>query len=255
MSNYAFLAKHLLMTEMLGADHEDCTGGVLTWCGGLRAGLWDPSKIEDPEAFVKELKAKAADRRKKLTDVVVLLPPQELEHRRFVELAEALYVYGLPRATGMNRSGPELVQVLDKPLPPTAKFEVREAKIDAPEVSFMFDLAGHSDDRPDSPAWRDDELVMERSQMFTAWEGEIPAGMLAVTQGELAGRISLCWVQPQFRGHGVGRTLIAKAVEHAGNNGIMLLSAWTHREGTLRYYMNKLGFVDQLIAAYFFREP
>ena len=254
MANYAFLAKHLLMTEMLAPEHEECPGGVLAWCNGLRAGLWDPSKIEDTEACVKDLLAKAAGRHKAFTDLVVLLPPQELENPRFIELSEALYIYGLPRVTGINRSGPDLVQVLDKPLPPTGKFTVQSANLDSPEVSLMFDQAGDSDDRPDSPAWRDDDLVMERSEIFTAWQDDTPAGVLAVTRGELAARISLCWVQPQFRGHGVGRALIAQAVEYAGGQGIMLLCVWTHREGTLRYYMNKLGFVDQLTAAYFMRE-
>lgn len=255
LANYAFLAKHLLMTEMLAPELEDCTGGVLAWCGNLRVGIWDPGKIDKPEAFVKELLRKAAERQQQLADVVVLLPPQEQDDQRFQELAEALYVYGLPRALGWNHSGPDLVQVMDKPLPATGKFAVKPAQLDSPEICEMFDSAGDSADRPDSPAWRNDELVMERSQLFSAWQGGIPAGMLALTRGELAARISLCWVQPQFRGHGVGRELIAQAVEYAGGQGVMLLCAWTHREGTLRYYMNKLGFVDQLAAAYFFTEP
>jgi GNAT superfamily N-acetyltransferase len=255
LANYAFLAKHLLMTEMLAPELEDCTGGVLAWCDGLRAGLWDPSKITNAEEFVKGLLRQAAERRKQLADVVVLLPPEEQHDPRFNELCDALFVYGLPRATGLNHAGPELVQVLDKPLPATGKFTVKPAKLDSPEVSAMFDLAGDSADRPDSPAWRDDDLVMDRSQIFVAWQGETPAGMLAVTTGELAARISLCWVETQFRGHGVGRELIAQAVDYAGGQGVMLLCAWTHREGTLRYYMNKLGFVDQLAAAYFFSEP
>jgi GNAT superfamily N-acetyltransferase len=254
LANYSFLAKHLLMTEMLAPELEDCPGGVLAWCDGLRAGLWDPGKINNPEVFVKGLLRKAAERQKQLTDVVVVLPPQEQDDQQFLDLAEALFVYGLPRMTGMNHSGPELVQVLDKPLPGAGKFQVKPATLDSPEVSLMFETAGDSADRPDSPAWRNDELVMERSQIFLAWQGDTPAGMIAVTRSELAARISLCWVQPQFRGHGVGREMIAQAVDYAGGQGVMLLCVWTHREGTLRYYMNKLGFVDQLSAAYFFSE-
>jgi ribosomal protein S18 acetylase RimI-like enzyme len=100
------------------------------------------------------------------------------------------------------------------------------ALTDSPD-SFASNLADEAS-RPDD-AWRAWAARTESSTSFLAMDGEEPCGMVAVLRSdEISGHADLIsmWVDPAYRGRGVGRSLVAFVVEWCINHDVSELHLW-----------------------------
>jgi ribosomal protein S18 acetylase RimI-like enzyme len=73
-------------------------------------------------------------------------------------------------------------------------------------------------------AWRQ-QLTIEPSLLATAWvrvaeRAGVPVGFIAVDDGAGGCEIIHLWVVPAAMGQGVGRALVAAALEHAGERAL-----------------------------------
>jgi hypothetical protein len=105
-SNLSFLARQLLRTELSGRP-EEIAGGSLFWGEELWAGVWQPEALGDAERFILDTQRAAAAAGRPWAGVVAVTPPQLAGEPAVAALEEALYVYGFPRAQGLEHGGPD----------------------------------------------------------------------------------------------------------------------------------------------------
>ncbi|MCH7472337.1 GNAT family N-acetyltransferase, partial [bacterium] len=193
---------------------------------------------------------------------VLLVKPEEEESPAISDLSEAMYVYGYPLVQGLGQGGPEMVQVLGKQQRGEAAREIEVASVDSADEGFvrLWDSALSSDDGLVGKAALVKETAPDAStlspvheRLLAKLDGE-PAGVLALHCGELIGRVLLLWVEPDLRGRGAGIALLDQACALSEQKNHILLCAWTHRDGMLRYFLGKRGFEHRLNALYFLKE-
>ena len=251
-ANLAFLARQLVLTELPGEEVDTLPGGCLVQGQQLWAGLWAPSQIEDAEALIKQAQAAAQKRSTTLGGIVAVTTPADEKSPVVQELSEALYIYGYPRAQGLSSGAPELIQVQPAMQHPAA-YELATAAWQDEAVQQMYQAAAAEADQLAGLHWWA-QAARDGLDVVLAMQHQAPVGMVASLPGELFSRLVLLWVKPEARGAGIGRALAAAVGTDAALKGRMLTTAWTHRDGKLRYYFNKLGYDDQLVALVFIAE-
>ncbi|GEM_PF-2745705 len=254
-ANLGFLARQLLLTELRG-EAEDIDGGMLVSGAELWAGIWQPAEMGNFEIFIQSLQRTAQQRGLPLRGLVLLVPPARDDTELIAELAETLYVYELPQRRGLPAGGPDAVQVLSGPLDcaNVAGFSTEWVSpadegftaIAAPAIKAVEQL---------SAPWNTPraEWLSGADCCIASVSGQ-PVGIAALHSSEVASRISLLWVVPEARGAGLGRVILAEACRRAADRGRLLCSVWSYRAGTLRFYLSKQGFAEQLSALYFVAE-
>lgn len=254
-ANLGFLARQLLLTELRG-EAEDIDGGILVSGSELWAGIWQPEELGNFEIFIQSLQRTVQQRGLPLGGLVLLVPPAQDSTELISELAEALYVYGLPQCRGLPEGGPDAVQVLSGPLESavvqgfttewTSAADERFAAIALPAIKVSEQL---------SAPWNTPRADwLNGTDCCIASVSGKPVGIVALHSSEVASRISLLWVVPEARGAGLGRVILAEACRRAADRGQLLCSVWSYRAGTLRFYLSKQGFAEQLSALYFIAE-
>jgi ribosomal protein S18 acetylase RimI-like enzyme len=253
--NVGFLGRQLVLTELPGGETVELEGGCLVKSGELWAGLWLLDALGDPERFIKRVQAEAASCGKRWAGTVALIPPGAEGSPLVKELSEALFVYGYPEARGRSGGGPDVVQILGKPPAPPSHEEIQLAQADGhdPQVQEFLRQATSSPEMIVGPAWATQDALSRLPRFLVAFTDDTPAGVIGVYDGPggVIGRVVLLWVDPAHRGQGLGRTLIGETAAHSARQEQVLLSAWCPRDGTLRYYLQQLGFEDQLTALYY----
>ncbi len=248
------VSRHLIRTELAG-DIEETTGGCLVWGDTLWVGLWDLMAIEDPEKFILYVQEQAKARDTNWLGVVLLLSPGEESSPSIVEFSDALYVYGLTKRAGLGSGAPDMVQVLGKPakvMLPSGLEIVTSNGLDA--VQELLSQATLEDDSLAAPWHVQQAPWLEECAVISAVLDGQSVGALLIRESDLASRVVLLWVAPDNRSQGIGGALVVRCTELAESKGRMLNTAWTYREGKLRYYFGKLGFQEQLCAHYFLAE-
>jgi len=243
-ANLGFLARQLLGTELAGRV-EPIPGGSLHWGDQLWAGIWQPEALGDAERFIHDTQAAAAAAGVPWAGTVVVTLPQLEGDAAVAGLAEALYVYGYPRAQGPALGGPDAVAVLTGAPPASSPdgVSIGESTLDA--CQRLVDAALEPVEQLTAP-WRRHPGWLTGCQLLAVTADGEPAGLAAVYHSEVASRIMLLWVDPEARGRGLGQALLAGAAATAQQAGRMLVSCWVHRDGRLRYYLARHGFADQL---------
>ena len=250
-TNTGFLAKQLLLTELDG-EVVDYVGGSLVMCDlGIWAGIWEPLAIPDPEEYITDLMAKAEEYGSELAGVVMLIPGAMEQEEKVVQLAEALFVYGYTQPEG-DVAPPDMIQVCAKPPKPE----------DDVFIEFRYITGGHRIML---------DAIEEAEQMYSNWNAENadlfitadtillqedrePIGIMMLTESDLALRVIMLWIKEEFRNKGYGKTVLADLINSGVSSSKLLLSAWTHRTGRMRYFFQKCGFEEQLRALYFLPE-
>lgn len=256
-ANFAFLARQLLQTELRGQAWTDRAGGAYAAGERLWAALWDPAASGDPEKFVQETEAKAKELGLPFAGLIVLTSPAAESDPALTALEEALYVYGYPRRQGLGLAGPDMVQVLAKPPfhKPLPGLEIGPAEAQNEQVIAMLQEAWAEKDGLGGPGWSAvEELQGDGIAHLLARRGGTAVGVVSLNGVGVTGRIVLAWVKPEARGAGIGKHLLAAAAKHSTDGGQLVLSAWTHRDGRLRYYFAQEGYADQLRVVYFYPE-
>lgn len=243
-TNLGFLARQLLQTELAGRP-EEIAGGCLFWGEQLWAGVWQLDELGDAEAFIHDTQRTAAEAGTAWGGVVVVTPPQLEGEPAVSALEEALYVYGFPRAQGLQLGGPDSVMIAAG-TPHSAGPDGLEIVEAAPaQLEPLLGAALAPAEQLTAP-WRRNSGWLDRCRLLAAQLNGQPAGLVAVYAGEVAGRVVLLWVDEDARGQGLGQALLSHAVADAAQAGRVLLSCWVHRDGRLRYYLARHGFADQL---------
>jgi GNAT superfamily N-acetyltransferase len=242
--NLGFLARQLLGTELAGRV-EAISGGSLHWGEQLWAGIWQPEELGDAERFVQDTQAAAEAAGVPWAGSMIVTLPQLESDPAIAALAEALYVYGYPRAQGLVQGGPDAVMVMTDARPQAAVPGVEIAESTPDACQRLADEALAAAEQLTAP-WRRYDGWLDGCQLLAAATDGEPLGLVAVYHGEVASRVMLLWVTPDARGRGLGGALLAQAGEAAQHSGRMLLSSWVHRDGRLRYYLARHGFADQL---------
>lgn len=251
-ANTALMARHLLRSEFPRGEFTETPGGCLIADDAAWLGICNPAAIaEDPEAALKAAQAFAKERGLPWAGAILFTSATEAAGPEIDALEEALYIYGYHRAKGLNRGGPEMVQVLPN-LPrllAQPQFDIEPADKNLDAAHQLYAEAMQTADRITGPAWNRSKAWIERADAWLAYRGHEPAGLLSFVPGELIGRVVMLVVADKHRGHGVGRELLNHAQSLGGNAPFM--SIWNFREGRLRYYISKLGFTEQLGVRYF----
>ena len=249
-TNINFIARQLALTELHG-EVEEIPAGILVWNIALWAALWNPELIVEPESFILEVKEKSKVRDIPWHGVLLLLQPGNESANAFLELCDALFVYGFERLTGMETGGPDMVQILGAPpkLHMPSGLEIKESR-DKDEITPMFAHAEQLKDSFSSPWRRNQPNWMGGCRIITATLNGKLAAAAVLRESDLASRLDFLWVEPGHRDKGIGAALISYCAEQATSRGKMLNTAWTYRDGKLRYYLRKQGFEEQLSAHY-----
>jgi GNAT superfamily N-acetyltransferase len=252
-ANAALMARHLLRTEFPRAELSDVPGGCFIADDAAWLGITSPQSIEDHEALLKQAQAFAKERELPWAGALLFTSATEAPGPETEALEEALYIYGYIRAKGLNRGGPEMVQVLlNEPqlvTSPQCDFEAAADNLDA--AHLLYAEAMDTSDRITGPAWNRSKAWIERAEAWLAYRGHEPAGLVSCVNGELIGRIVMLIVAENHRGFGVGRELLSHAQTIGAHHGAMFTSLWNFREGKLRYYISKQGFAEQLGVRYY----
>lgn len=246
--NLGFLARQLILTELAG-EVEDIAGGCLVQGVKLWAGLWEPAAIVDPEKFIHCVQDTARKAGTAFDGAVVLASGSPEQQAGLDQLAEALFVYGYPECEAAGTSGPEMVQVLSRPL---AAPEIAGLTIDS--VTGADDWVGQALSVKERlfGDWVDpaSDWLQHVNLQLASLEGE-PVGIAGVRASELASRVVLLWVAEGHRRQGIGLALLEHCQTQAAAAGRLLNCCWTFRGGKWRYYMNRRGFDEKLTARYF----
>jgi len=97
--------------------------------------------------------------------------------------------------------------------------------------------------RPDSwwTDWAERSATNETQAMFLAWDGTQAVGIAGVFHHDDVWQVISMWVEPAWRGRGVGRALLDAAV--AFTDGEVRLSVTDGNDDARRLY-ERYGFVD-----------
>lgn len=255
-ANFGFLAKQLALSEFVATAEEDLPGGCFFSGNTFNAAIWDPFALGDPEDFInKGLEAaKAIDLAWETT--LLLSTPAMEETAAFKELADALFVYGFPDAS-TTPSGlvvPSLVQVMGQPaLKPTPAGTTIKA-IELGDTMFASLLALATPEETVSFANLGPTADGGKLELLGAEVQSKPVGLVACRIGSIASRVVHLWVEPDLRRKGIGQSLIGQALANSQERGELVFACWASAKGTLRYFLSKLGFEEQVRAHYFVAE-
>jgi GNAT superfamily N-acetyltransferase len=249
----SFLTRQLLRSEFPQAELVDCPGGCFAIDDAIWIGLWQPEAITDPEGLVKSARQLSKDRELALAGAMLLVDPAKASSPPVEALEEALYIYGYPRVKGLNRGGPDIVQVLPNtpPLLPKPRLIFEPAAHDPEAAQRLFALSLQTSDRITGPGWNRRKSWIERAEPYLAYDGTTPVGLVSFQPGELISRVVMLIVDEQQRGKGIGRELLNEVQTLGGQRGAMFTSVWNYRDGRLRYYIGKQGFAEQMSVLYF----
>jgi GNAT superfamily N-acetyltransferase len=251
-ANFAFMARQLMQTELRGHNWSERSGGAHAAGSKLWTVLWDPAGAGDPEKLVQESQAKALELALPFAGLIALTPPAAESDPALAALEEALFVYGYPRRQGLGSGGPDMVQVLSKPThhKPIGGLSIEPAESVA--LEGLLNAACAERDGLGGPGWQSAaEFGGAGIQHLVASRGGRALGFASLAAAGVTGRVMLIWVEPESRGKGIGRALLEAAARASGEGGQLVLSAWTHRDGRLRYFFAKEGYSDQLRLHYF----
>ena len=255
-ANFGFLAKHLALSEFAATAEEDCPGGCFLSGQVFNAAVWDPIALGDPEVFItKGLEAAKAQNLAWQTTLLLSTPAME-KTVAFQELADALFVYGFPEAdtTSAGLAVPSLVQVLGKPaLKPTPAGTTINA-LEPGDAKFASLLTPTTPEEALSFASLDPGFTAGKLELLGAEVDGQVAGVVVCRIGSIASRVIHLWVEPDMRKQGIGQSLIAQALANSQGRGELVFACWASAKGTLRYFLSKLGFEEQVRAHYFVAE-
>jgi len=248
-ANFGFLAKQLLLTELHGGGADvpsvDINGGIAVLTEkGVWHGLWDPAQLGNVEAYIMEAQKRAADAETAFGGVVVLAPHGE--STAWDELAEALFVYGLPEV-----AGPDSVLVLDHAPHPKPRGLRFLPGSESPGFSAMACGAVETSSELTGPAWPDAQVTCELLATEVAWHDSAPIGAIGTYSTGLAERIAMLWIEPAWREKELAQALIEHVSQHAQASGKLLVCAWAKKSGLLRFAFNASGFTEQVTARFF----
>ena len=249
----SFLTRQLLRSEFPRAEFVDCPGGSLVVDDSVWIGLWQPEAVADPEALVKQAKLFSKERELALAGALLLADPAKASSPAIEALEEALYIYGYPRVKGLNRGGPDIVQVLPNSplLQPKPRLIFEPAAQDSDAVQRLMALSLQTADRITGPGWNRRKSWIEQAEPYLAYDGTVPVGLLSYLPGELIGRVVMLIVDEAQRSKGVGRELLTHAQTLGTQAGALFTTVWNYRDGRLRYYIGKQGFSEQMSVLYF----
>ncbi len=242
--NYAFTAKQLLLGALPPGSYEDLPGGMLALGEEeLWLGLWSPEELGDPEPKIKELQERARSEGKRWAGVVLLQPVSAGESSGLSYLQDALYVYGMPELQGH----PGLIMLPGKSTPtkPVKGLHLQlEDEATRPAAESFFSAALSEGEPLSSPLLDVQRLL--GGQRYVVLIDDKPVGLLLLSGGGLIGRVTLIWIDPAARSHGIGRAVMHEASQMAQGLGMLMLSVWVQREGMLRYFLAKAGYQEKL---------
>jgi hypothetical protein len=243
-ANFGFLAKQLLLTELLGKA-VDINGGIAVLTEtGIWHGLWEASHLGNVEAYVTDAQKKATEAETVFRGVVAL--SQHGAAKQWDELADALFVYGLPEA-----SGPESVLVLDHSPHPKPRGLRFLPLSESPGFSAMACGAVETSSELTGPAWPDPQVTCELLHTEVAWHDTHPVGAIGTYSAGLAERVAMLWIEPAWREKEVAQALIEHISQQAQASGKLLVTAWAKKSGLLRFAFNASGFTEQVTARFF----
>lgn len=251
--NAAFLARQMLLLELRHGQCVDMPGGVLSWGRRLWAGIWNPQAFGDPERFITSTREEATGRGLSWAGAIVIASGASAPVEE--DLSDALFVYGMPEATGPPHCSPQVLLALTTSpgLKPARGVTAEPAEPDNADAAALLDSAAASGDRLLGPALAADAVMADSQAVLLRAEGK-PAGLALLAQAGPLARLELLWVEPDLRGRGGGGMLLAHAWEHARRAGCLALTAWAQREGSLRYYLVRRGFAEAGWASHFLAE-
>jgi len=243
-ANLGFLARQLLLTELHG-DSYDVPGGIeVATPRGNWLGLWDATAAGDIEKLLMAAQERAKAGGTTLTGAVLLSPHGAAA--AWNDIADALYVYGLPEA-----SGPESVMVLANPPHPKPRGLRFIPLEESPGAFAMADGAELTVTELCGPAWPDPQLTCEKLAVEVAWHDTQLVGMVGTYGTALAERIALLWIEPQWREREVAQALVEHVSHAAQSAGRVLVTAWAKKQGLLRFALHEAGFEEQVTARFF----
>jgi hypothetical protein len=211
---------------------------------GLWLGLWEPDAIRDVEAELKDLQRRAGNADTVLAGAVVLSAHGAAD--KWNEVADALFVYGYPEA-----SGPEGVLVLDHPPHPKPRGLRFLPLSESPGAFTMAEGAELTIAELCGPAWPDPQLTCEKLAIEVAWHDAHLVGMVGTYSTALAERIALLWIEPQWREREMAQALVEHVAQQAQEAGRVLITAWAKKQGLLRFALGEAGFTEQVTARFF----
>lgn len=255
-ANFGFLAKQLALSEFAATAEEDFPGGCFFSGKAFNAAVWDPTALGDPEDFInKGLEAAKAIDLTWQTTLLISTPAME-KTVAFKELADALFVYGFPDAS-TTPSGlvvPSLVQVMGQPaLKPKPDGTTIQA-IELSDAKFASLLAPTTPEEAVCFANLNPGSAEGKLELLGAEVQGKPVGVVACRIGSIASRVVHLWVEPDMRRKGIAQALVAQAFSNAQERGELVFACWASAKGTLRYFLSKLGFEEQVRAHYFVAE-
>lgn len=93
------------------------------------------------------------------------------------------------------------------------------------EAPYAFGSTFEREVRASDESWRN--RLSDRTRFVAEMDGQV-AGTVSAGPGEFAGAAALTalWVEPRFRGQGVGSTLVGVVVDWARNQGLDQVLLW-----------------------------
>lgn len=241
-----FILKPLALTDFPSASVEDTAGGCLVTADQSWLAIWKPEQIEDPDKLLLNALASAKAQSTNLAGALVLTWPQQEQSPQVQELADAFVVYGLNPLSQAGQWWPDLVMMLNE-LPKSKAESKSEITAAAPESDSLdtWLQTAKLEEQLLSPfaAFRAlTDLAVHRTA------DDDTAGLVAVRQAGLIGRLAALWVPPGLRGRGLGKALLRKAVQASTERQELRLFAFAARSGKLRYFLAKMGFAENMVA-------
>lgn len=244
--NAAFLCRQIALSEIHGDNIEELEHGMIVRSNGLWLVLWDPAAAPTIELIIKAALKSAEAEGAALRGGLLLLSPGEEQQPAVAEIAEALFVYGLPEPP--EHSGyPDQVQVLAKPDFPKARsgFSCSHQPRATTGGELVANL-GRGSREMLGPFFGSTASDLE----IDSSTGEVgAAGSTEVLHTASGVCRRLLSIRPGGGEQCLGLTIKGIA-EHSSEQGELLFTCWSSRKGTLRYALSELGFETQLIARF-----
>ncbi len=255
-NNFGFLAKQLALSEFPGRAATDITGGCQLSGSAFHTAIWDPTAIDNAEAFITQGLDAAKEHGLAWQSTLVMTSPGMEKTQAFKELTEALFVYGFPdaeNATG-GLPAPSIIQAIGKPVfkGPAKGIEINPAQPESAELAGLVSAA-----QPEESVLFEgfDPLASKDNlDLLVATADGKPVGILGCISSGVVCRAVHIWVEPDMRRKGIGQSLVAQAYENSQGRSELLFTCWASPKGTLRYFLSKLGFEEQVRAHYFVAE-
>jgi len=255
-NNFGFLAKQLAQSEFPGSVAIDVDGGCYLLGSAFHAVIWDVTAVDDAETFIT-VGMQAAEEQSLEWGSTILLTTSGMEKTQaFKDLTEALFVYSFPdTVTAANGlPAPNLIQAIGKPLfkGQTKGIEICVANV--ADENFAGLLAPATPEESVRFSGFSPAIMNSTVELHVANAGGKPVGVVACMSTGLVCRVVHVWVEPDQRRKGLAQSLVAKAYASSQERGELLFTCWASPKGTLRYFLSKLGFEEQVRAHYFVAE-